>query len=119
MARGVNKVILIGNLGANPELTETSKGNTVANVSLATSEKYKPKGKTKPIETTEWHRLVFWRTLAETAAKYLTKGSKIYIEGKLKTRSWDHQDGTKRYSTEIHVSEMQMLDTPNQKDEKD
>ena len=117
MARGVNKVILIGNLGADPEVTYTTNATPIVNVSLATSEKYKPKGKKDYVEATEWHKLVFWRKLAETVAKYLTKGSQIYVEGKLKTRVWDHKDGTKRYTTEIHVHEMQMLDRHKEKDE--
>ena len=111
MARGVNKVILIGNLGADPEIRHTSSGISVANVNLATSESWTDKTTGDRQERTEWHRLTLWRQLAEIAGQYLKKGSKIYVEGKLQTRSWDDKDGQKRYSTEIVVDDLQMLDS--------
>lgn len=109
MARGVNKVILIGNLGSDPELKYTPEGVPVVNFSLATSESWNNREGTRQ-ERTEWHRIVMWRKLAEIAGKYLRKGSKIYVEGKLQTRSWDDQNGQKRYTTEVVANEMQMLD---------
>jgi single-strand DNA-binding protein len=109
MARGINKVILIGNLGNDPETKFLPSGGAVTNVSLATSESWKDKQTGQPQERTEWHRVVFFNRLAEIAGQYLKKGSKVYIEGSLRTRSWE-QDGQKRYSTEIVASEMQMLD---------
>jgi single-strand DNA-binding protein len=110
MARGVNKVILIGNLGGDPEVRFTPDGTAVANFSLATSESWKDRSGERQ-ERTEWHRLVLWRQLAEIAKNYLRKGSKIYVEGKLQTRSWDDQSGQKRYTTEVVVNEMEMLDS--------
>jgi len=111
MARGgVNKVILIGNLGSDPEAKFTPSGAAVANVSLATNESWTDRNGEKQ-ERTEWHRLVLWRGLAEIAGKYLKKGSKIYVEGRLETRSWDDQSGQKRYTTEVVVRDMQMLDS--------
>lgn len=110
MSRGsVNKVILIGNLGADPEVKYTQEGVPVANFSLATSETWNNREGTRQ-ERTEWHRVVVWRKLAEIAGKYLHKGGKVYIEGKLQTRSWDDQNGQKRYMTEVVASELQMLD---------
>jgi len=106
---GVNKVILIGNLGSDPEVKYTPSGVPVANFSLATSETWNDKSGERQ-EKTEWHRLVIWRKLAEIAGQYLKKGSKIYIEGKLQTRSWDDQNGQKRYTTEVVVNDLQMLD---------
>ena len=106
---GVNKVILVGNLGADPELKYLPSGVPVVNFSLATSESWTDKDGERQ-ERTEWHRLVRWRKLAEIAEKYLRKGSKLYVEGKLQTRSWDDQSGQKRYTTEIVVNDMQMLD---------
>ena len=106
---GVNKVILIGNLGADPELKYTPSGVPVVNFSLATSESWNDKSGERQ-ERTEWHRIVLWRKLAEIAGQYLRKGSKIYVEGKLQTRSWDDQSGQKRYTTEVVVNDMQMLD---------
>ncbi len=106
---GVNKVILVGNLGADPELKYLPSGVPVVNFSLATSESWTDKDGERQ-ERTEWHRLVLWRKLAEIAEKYLRKGSKLYVEGKLQTRSWDDQSGQKRYTTEIVVNDMQMLD---------
>lgn len=111
MARGVNKVILIGNLGSDPEVRYTPDGVPVANFSLATTESWNDRNTGERQERTEWHRLVLWRRQAEVAQQYLKKGSKIYIEGKLQTRSWDDQSGQKRYTTEIVVFDMQMLDS--------
>jgi single-strand DNA-binding protein len=110
MARGINKVILIGNIGSDPEVKYTPSGVAVANFSLATSESWTDKASGQRQERTEWHRLVLWRKLAEIAGQYLKKGSKIYVEGKLQTRSWDDASGQKRYMTEIVVDDMQMLD---------
>lgn len=104
----VNKVILIGNLGADPEVRDLEGGAKVATCSIATSEKWKDKNGEKQ-ESTEWHRLVFWRGLAEVVEKYLKKGSSIYIEGKLRTRSYENKDGVKTWTTEIEVRELQML----------
>ena len=110
MARGINKVILIGNLGSDPEVRYTPDGVPVANFSLATNESWNDKDGQRQ-ERTEWHRLVLWRRQAEVAQQYLKKGSKIYVEGRLQTRSWDDQSGQKRYTTEIVVNDMQMLDS--------
>ena len=110
MARGVNKVILIGNLGSDPEVRYTPNGAPVANFSLATNESWNDKDGQRQ-ERTEWHRLVLWSKLAEIAGQYLKKGNKIYVEGRLQTRSWDDQSGQKRYMTEIVVNDMQMLDS--------
>ncbi|MGD9858988.1 MAG: single-stranded DNA-binding protein [Marinobacterium sp.] len=110
MARGINKVILIGNLGADPEVRYMPSGNAVTNVNLATSESWKDKQSGQMQERTEWHRVVFFNRLAEIAGEYLRKGSKVYIEGSLRTRKWQGQDGQDRYTTEIVASEMQMLD---------
>ncbi len=109
MARGVNKVILVGNLGADPEVKYMPNGNAVANVTLATSESWKDKQSGENKEKTEWHRVVFFRRLAEIAGEYLKKGSQIYIEGKLQTRKWQDKNGNDRYTTEIIANEMQML----------
>lgn len=110
-SRGVNKVILVGNLGADPETRFLPSGGSVTNVRLATSESWKDKQTGQPQERTEWHRVVFFNRLAEIAGEYLRKGSKVYIEGALRTRKWQAQDGSDRYSTEIVANEMQMLDT--------
>ncbi|MBC9890050.1 MAG: single-stranded DNA-binding protein [Opitutae bacterium] len=107
---GVNKVILIGNLGADPEVKYTPSGVPVANFNLATSESWTDRNGERQ-ERTEWHRLVLWRKLAEIAGQYLKKGSKLYVEGRLQTRSWDDQSGQKRYTTEVVVNDMQMLDS--------
>lgn len=104
----VNKVILVGNLGKDPELRYTGSGTAVCNFSLATTENYKDRDGNKQ-EKTEWHNIVIWRQLAEIAGKYLTKGKQVYLEGKIQTRSYDDRDGNKRYITEIVVDEMQML----------
>ncbi len=109
MARGVNKVILVGNLGADPEVKYMPNGNAVANVTLATSESWKDKQSGENKEKTEWHRVVFFRRLAEIAGEYLKKGSQVYIEGKLQTRKWQDKNGNDRYTTEIVANEMQML----------
>ncbi len=110
MARGINKVILIGNIGQDPEVKYMPSGGAVTNVSVATSETWKDKNTGQPQERTEWHRVVFFNRLGEIAGEYLRKGSKVYIEGSLRTRKWQAQDGSDRYTTEIVASEMQMLD---------
>ncbi|MEM1404309.1 MAG: single-stranded DNA-binding protein [Pseudomonadota bacterium] len=110
-SRGVNKVILVGNLGADPETRFMPSGGSVTNVSLATSESWKDKQTGQPQERTEWHRIVFFNRLAEIAGEYLRKGSKVYVEGSLRTRKWQDQSGQDRYSTEIVANEMQMLDS--------
>ena len=107
--RGVNKVILVGTLGADPEVKYMPNGNAVANVSVATSEAWKDKQSGEAKEKTEWHRAVFFRRLAEIAGEYLKKGSQVYIEGKLQTRKWQDKNGVDRYTTEIVANEMQML----------
>jgi len=111
MARGVNKVILIGNLGKDPEVRYSPNGGAVANITLATSESWKDKNTGEQVDKTEWHRVVFFRRLAEIAGEYLKKGSKVFIEGKLQTRKWQDQNGQDRYTTEIVANEMQMLDS--------
>lgn len=112
MARGVNKVILIGNLGRDPEIRYTPNGLAVANVTLATSEAWKDKQSGEMQERTEWHRVVFYQRLAEIAGEYLRKGSKIYVEGKIRTNKWqDKTTGQDRYTTEIVADSMQMLDS--------
>ncbi len=110
-SRGVNKVILIGNLGRDPETRYTTGGSPVTNISVATSETWKDKNTGEMQERTEWHRVVFFNRLAEIAGQYLRKGSKVYIEGSLRTRKWQGQDGQERYTTEIVANEMQMLDS--------
>ncbi len=111
MARGINKVILVGNLGKDPEAKFMPNGNAVTNITVATSETWKDKQTGQQQERTEWHRVVFFNRLAEIASEYLKKGSKIYLEGSLRTRKWQAQDGQDRYTTEIVASEMQMLDS--------
>lgn len=111
MARGVNKVILIGNCGADPEPRATAAGGQVTNVRLATSESWKDKNTGQMQERTEWHRVVFFGRLAEIAAEYLRKGSKVYVEGSIRTRKWQDKEGRDQYTTEIVASEMQMLDS--------
>ncbi len=110
MARGINKVILVGNLGNDPDTRYLPDGGAVTNISIATSESWKDKNTGQQNERTEWHRVVFFRRLAEIAGEYLKKGSKVYIEGKLRTRQWE-KEGQKHYSTEIVAEEMQMLDS--------
>jgi single-strand DNA-binding protein len=109
MARGVNKVILVGNLGKDPEVRYMPNGNAVANITLATSESWKDKQTGEPQEKTEWHRIVLFRRLGEIAGEYLKKGSQVYIEGKLQTRKWQDNSGNDRYTTEIVADNMQML----------
>jgi single-strand DNA-binding protein len=109
MARGVNKVILVGNLGKDPEVRYMPNGNAVANLTLATTESWKDKQTGDQQEKTEWHRIVMFRRLAEIAGEYLKKGSQVYIEGKLQTRKWQDNSGNDRYTTEIVADEMQML----------
>ena len=110
MARGVNKVILIGNLGADPETRFMPSGGAVTNIRLATSETWKDRQTGQQQERTEWHRVVFFNKLGEIAGEYLKKGSKVYVEGSIRTRKWQGQDGQDRYTTEIVANEMQMLD---------
>jgi len=109
MARGVNKVILVGNLGKDPEVRYTANGGAVANITLATSESWKDKQTGENQERTEWHRVVMFNRLGEVAGEYLRKGSQVYIEGKIQTRKWQDQNGQDRYTTEIVANEMQML----------
>jgi single-strand DNA-binding protein len=109
MARGLNKVMLIGNLGADPEVRYTTGGSAIANLRLATAESWRDKESGEQQERTEWHRVVFFGRLAEIAGEYLKKGSQIYVEGRLQTRKWQDKDGADRYSTEIVANEMQML----------
>ena len=109
MARGINKVILVGTLGRDPEIRYMPSGGAVANVTLATNESWKDKNTGQMQERTEWHRIVFFNRLAEIAGEYLKKGSQVYVEGKLQTRKWQGQDGQDRYTTEIVANEMQML----------
>ncbi len=106
---GLNKVILIGNLGRDPEVRYTPDGTAVANFSIATSETWKDKNTGEKKEKTEWHRIVAFRRLGEICGEYLSKGSQVYIEGKLQTREWDDKEGNKRYTTEIVANQMQML----------
>jgi single-strand DNA-binding protein len=109
MARGINKVILVGNLGADPETRAMPSGSTVANLRIATSESWRDKQSGEQQERTEWHRVVLFGRLGEVAAEYLKKGSQVYIEGSLRTRKWQDKQGVERYSTEIVGNEMQML----------
>ena len=110
MARGVNKVILIGNLGADPEVRYSPSGAAVTNLRLATTDSWRDKNTGEQQERTEWHRVVYFGKLAEITGEYLRKGSKIYVEGRLQTRKWQGQDGQDRYTTEIVGNDMQMLD---------
>lgn len=109
-SRGVNKVILIGNLGADPEVRYMPSGGAVTSIRLATSETWKDQQTGQQQERTEWHRVVFFGRLAEIAGEYLKKGAKVFVEGSLRTRKWQGQDGQERYTTEIVANEMQMLD---------
>ncbi len=109
---GVNKAVLIGNLGKDPEMRYTPNGVPVCSFPMATSDTYKDRNSGERITQTEWHNIVIWRGMAETAEKYLSKGSQVYIEGKIKTRSWEDQQGQKRYTTEIVADVMQLLDRP-------
>ena len=112
MARGINKVILVGNLGADPETRYMPSGGAVTNLRLATSESWKDKQSGEQQERTEWHRVAIFGRLAEIAAEYLRKGSQVYTEGRLRTRKWQDNQGNERYSTEIVANEMQMLGGP-------
>jgi single-strand DNA-binding protein len=105
----VNKVILVGHLGADPETRFMPNGDAVANIRLATTESWKDKGTGEKKEITEWHRVVFFRKLAEVVGQYLKKGSAVYVEGRIRTRKWQDKDGQERYTTEIEANEMQML----------
>ena len=109
MARGINKVILVGNLGADPEVKYMPSGSAVANVSLATTDSWKDKNTGQQQDRTEWHRVVFFNRLAEIVGEYLRKGSQVYVEGRLQTRKWQDKQGVDRYTTEIVANEMQML----------
>ena len=109
MARGINKVILVGNLGRDPETRYMPSGNAVTNVSVATSKSWKDRDSGEQKDRTEWHRVVFFNRLAEIANEYLRKGSKVYVEGELRTREWE-REGQKHYTTEVVANEMQMLD---------
>lgn len=111
MAQGINKVIIVGNLGQDPESRTFPDGGAVTNISVATSESWTDKQTGQKQERTEWHRIVFKNRLAEIAAQYLKKGSKVYIEGSLRTRKWTNQQGQEQYTTEIQASQMQMLDS--------
>src|SRR5210317_1013299 len=110
-SRGINKVILVGNLGQDPEVKYMPNGNAVCNITVATSESWKDKNSGEMQERTEWHRVVFFRRLAEIAGEYLKKGSQVYPEGRLQTRKWQDQQGQDRYTTEIVADNMQMLDS--------
>ena len=110
MARGVNKVILVGNLGQDPEVKYMPSGSAVCNITVATTDAWSDKSSGERQERTEWHRVVLFRRLAEVAGEYLHKGSKVYIEGRLQTRKWQDRNGQERYTTEIIVNDMQMLD---------
>ncbi len=109
MARGINKVILVGNLGQDPEVRHSANGAAVANVSIATAESWKDKTSGEKQERTEWHRVVFFARLAEIVGEYLKKGSQVYVEGRLQTRKWQDKEGHDKYTTEIVASDMQML----------
>ena len=108
---GVNKVIIVGNLGNDPEVRYSNNGAAIANISVATSDSWKDKNTGEKQERTEWHRIVMFNRLGEIAGEYLKKGSKVYIEGKLQTRKWQDQQGQDRYTTEIVADQMQMLDS--------
>jgi len=116
MARGINKVILVGNCGQDPETRFSAAGAAITNVSIATSESWKDKQTGQQQERTEWHRVVFFNRLGEIASEYLKKGSKIYVEGSLRTRKWQDKEGQDRYTTEIVGNEMQMLDSRGMSD---
>ena len=109
MARGVNKVILLGNLGADPETRYTASGSAVTNIRMATTDSWRDKQSGERQERTEWHRVVFFGRLAEIASEYLRKGSQCYVEGQIRTNKWQGQDGQDRYTTEIIANEMQLL----------
>ncbi len=112
MSRGINKVILVGNLGADPEIRSLPSGITIANIRIATSEAWQDKQSGERKEQTEWHSVAFFGRLAEVAGEYLRKGSQVYVEGKLRTRKWQDKSGNDRYTTEVIGQEMQMLGSP-------
>lgn len=112
MSRGINKAVIVGKLGRDPEIRYASNGNAVANLSVATNETWKNRETGEAEQRTEWHRIVIFGKLAEIASQYLKKGSQAYFEGRIKTSKWQDQSGNDRYSTEIVASEMQMLDRP-------
>ena len=114
MSKGVNKVIIIGNLGKDPETKYLQNGSAVTNATVATSENWNDKNTGQKVVRTEWHRLIFFNKLAEIAGEYLKKGSKVFIEGKLQTRKWQDQNGQDRWTTEIVVNDLQMLDSKPQ-----
>lgn len=114
MAKGLNKVLLIGRLGADPEIRYTPSGSAVANFRLATNRSVKRNEQWE--EETDWHRIVAWDRLAETASQYLRKGSHVFVEGQLRTRSWDDRDGNKRYTTEVFARDIQILDSKGGKE---
>ena len=109
MARGINKVIIVGNLGADPDSRAMPSGNAVTNISVATSESWNYRDTGEKQEKTEWHRVVFFNRLAEIAAQYLKKGSQVYVEGRLQTRKWEDKEGNERWTTEVVANQMQML----------
>ena len=109
MSRGVNKVIIVGTLGKDPEVKYMPSGGAITNITIATNDSYKDKNTGEKKEVTEWHRVVFFNKLAEIAGEYLRKGQQVYIEGSLRTRKWQGQDGQDRYTTEIIANDMQML----------
>lgn len=119
MARGVNKVILVGTLGKDPEVKHLASGSVVANVSLATNEEWKDKNTGEKQKRTEWHNLTFWGRLAEIAGEYLRKGAMIYVEGSLRTEKWQDKEGNDRYTTKVNVSDLQMLSKSKQSDGED
>lgn len=116
MAGSVNKVILIGNLGKDPEVRHLENGTTVANFPIATSESYTDKNTGQKVENTDWHDVVVWRGLADVVDKYVRKGQKVYVEGKLKKRSWQDKDGNTRYTTEVVADELTILSRPEKSD---
>lgn len=116
MSNGLNKVLIIGNLGSDPEIKYTSSGSAVANLSIATSERWKDRNTGEQKEQVEWHRVVLFSRLAEIAEQYLKKGSKVFVEGKLQTRDWEDAEGKKRYTTEVIAREMTMLDSKSGSD---
>lgn len=118
-SRGVNKVILVGNVGQDPEIRYMPNGNPVANLTLATSESWKDKQSGETKEQTEWHKVVIFNRLAEIAGEYVKKGSKVYLEGSIRTRKWQDQQGQDRYTTEVVASEMQMLDRKSEMSQAD
>ena len=109
MARGVNKAIIVGNLGRDPEVRYSASGNAIANVTVATTDSWKDRQSGERQERTEWHRVVFFNRLAEIVAEYLKKGSQVFIEGRIQTRKWEDKEGNERWTTEIVANEMQML----------